>query len=61
MSTRFSLALAALFAAFAAPVPAAAFSNEIPRGIEWVNDWDRALATAAERGVPLLVSFANDD
>lgn len=53
---------AALAAAASAPRPAArAFSNEIPKGVEWVNDWDRALAAAAERGVPILVSFANDD
>jgi hypothetical protein len=53
--------LAALAAAAVlAPAPAAA-SNEIPPGIGWVNDWNRALVTAAERGVPLLVSFANDD
>ena len=51
---RSALLLAALFAA---PAP----SEEIPRGIGWVNDWDKALAAAAERGVPLLVSFANDD
>ena len=49
------LAVAALAA------PGARASNEIPKGIDWVNDWDRALAAAAERGVPLLVSFANDD
>jgi hypothetical protein len=36
-------------------------SDEIPKGIEWVNDWDRALATAADRGVPVIVSFANED
>jgi hypothetical protein len=56
-------ALAAVLAAAAAvlaPAPAPA-SNEIPPGIEWVNDWNRALVAAAERGVPLLVSFANDD
>ncbi len=53
---------AALAATVAAPAPAArAMSNEVPKGIGWVNDWDRALATAAERGVPILVSFANDD
>jgi hypothetical protein len=40
---------------------ATAASNEIPKGVEWVNDWDRALIAAAERGVPLLISFANDD
>ena len=41
--------------------PAARASNEIPPGIAWEKDWDGALAAAAERGVPLLVSFANDD
>ena len=60
MSTRVFLALAALLAVLGPPTPARAFSDEIPKGIDWVNDWDRALATAAERGVPLLVSFAND-
>jgi hypothetical protein len=56
------LAAALAAAAAAAPLPAArALSNEVPKGIDWVNDWDRALATAAERGVPILVSFANDD
>ena len=50
-----------LAAAFAAPAPVAAASDEIPKGVEWVNDWDRALIAAAERGVPLLISFANDD
>ncbi len=59
MSIRTSIALAALTVALAAP--AAAPSNEIPGGIGWVNDWDGALAAAAERGVPVLVSFANDD
>ena len=48
-------------ALFLAAVLAAAPSNEIPKGIDWVNDWDKALATAADLGVPLLVSFANDD
>lgn len=51
---RSALVLAALLAA-------PPLSNEIPRGIDWVNDWDKALATAADRGVPVLVSFANDD
>jgi hypothetical protein len=55
------LAAAALGAALAAPAPPAAASNEIPPGIPWVDDWDRALLAAAERGVPVLVSFANDD
>ena len=54
MTARCALVLAAMLAA-------PPLSNEIPGGIAWVNDWDRALATAAERGVPLLVSFANDD
>jgi hypothetical protein len=53
--------LAALAPGLALLAPAAGASNEIPEGIDWVNDWDRALAIAAERGVPLLVSFANDD
>lgn len=52
---RNAILLAALFAA------APPLSNEIPKGIDWVNDWDKALAAAADRGVPLLVSFANDD
>lgn len=55
------LAAAFLAAALAAPAAGTTPSNEIPRGIEWVNDWEKALATAAERGVPLMVSFANDD
>jgi hypothetical protein len=59
MRTTTILAAAMLAAAPAAPEARA--SDEIPKGVEWVNDWDRALATAAERGVPLLVSFANDD
>lgn len=50
---------ALLAAALLLPPPAPA-SEEIPPGIGWVNDWDGALAAAAERGVPLLVSFAND-
>ncbi|MCK6480319.1 MAG: hypothetical protein HUU06_04430 [Planctomycetaceae bacterium] len=50
---------AVLAAALLLP-PAAPASEEIPPGIGWVNDWDGALAAAAERGVPLLVSFAND-
>ena len=54
MRSRTVLALAALLAA-------PPLSNEIPKGIGWVNDWDKALAAAADRGVPLLVSFANDD
>jgi hypothetical protein len=54
-------ATAATAAATGAPPAARALSNEIPKGIEWVNDWDKALATAAERGVPVLISFANDD
>jgi len=45
----------------AALLLAAPLSNEIPKGIDWVNDWDKALGTAADRGVPVLVSFANDD
>ncbi len=59
---RTTLAALAAFAAAAtfAPAPAIA-SNEIPKGVEWVNDWDKALATAADRGVPVLISFANDD
>ena len=52
--TRNALILAALLAA-------PPLSNEVPKGIDWVNDWDKALAAAAERGAPLLVSFANDD
>jgi len=52
-------ALAALALA-GGPVPASA-SNSIPEGMDWVNDWDKATAAAAERGVPLLISFANDD
>ena len=48
-------------AAFAGGAPAADASNEIPPGIPWVDDWDEALLAAAERGVPVLVSFANDD
>ncbi len=52
---------AAALGALALAAPAARASNEIPKGIGWVNDWDRAIAAAAERGVPLLVSFANDD
>jgi len=51
--TRSAILLAAVFAA---PL----FSEEIPKGIDWVNDWDKALATAADRGVPVIVSFAND-
>lgn len=51
--TRYALVLAALLAA-------PPLSEEIPKGIDWVNDWDKALATAADRGVPVLVSFAND-
>jgi hypothetical protein len=54
MFARSALVAALLFAA-------PPLSNEIPKGIDWVNDWDKALATAADRGVPLLVSFANDD
>ncbi len=54
MMTRCALVLAAFLAA-------PPLSNEIPKGVEWVNDWDKALATAADRGVPVLVSFANDD
>lgn len=53
-------ASAALAAALLAPAPAPALSEEIPPGIAWVNDWDKALVAAAERGVPLLVSFANE-
>jgi hypothetical protein len=60
MRVRATIAAAALAAALFAP-PAAVASNEIPKGIGWVNDWDKAVAAAAERGVPLLVSFANDD
>jgi hypothetical protein len=59
--TTWILAAALAAAATAAPRPARALSNEVPKGIAWVNDWDKALAAAAERGVPLLVSFANDD
>jgi hypothetical protein len=55
-----ALASAALAALLLAPAAATCLSNEIPKGIGWVNDWDKALAAAAERGVPLLVSFAND-
>lgn len=58
MKIRDALILTALLAA---PPAAAALSNEIPRGVDWVNDWDGALAAAAERGVPVIVSFANDD
>jgi hypothetical protein len=47
-------------AALGQPDPGA-LSNEIPKGVDWVNDWDKALATAAERGCPVLISFANDD
>ena len=57
---KLATAVAVLAAAawlFAAPARA---SEEIPKGIEWVNDWDGALAAAAERGVPVIVSFAND-
>ena len=62
MRLRLTAAAVALAAGLlAAPAPPAAASNEIPKGIGWVNDWDKALAAAAERGVPLLVSFANDD
>ena len=52
---------AAILGVAAVAAPAAQASNEIPKGIDWVNDWDKALAAAADRGVPLLVSFANDD
>lgn len=55
------MAATAVLAALLAPAAASALSNQVPEGIAWVNDWDRALATAAEKGVPLLVSFANDD
>jgi hypothetical protein len=48
-------------AAFAGGAPAADASNEIPPGVEWQKSWDGALLAAAERGVPVLVSFANDD
>jgi len=60
---RIAKCLAALAAATAllSPASLAEASNEIPKGIEWVNDWDRALIAAAERGVPVLISFANDD
>lgn len=59
--TTLLLAAALAAAAAAAPVEARALSNEIPKGVDWVNDWDKALATAAERGCPVLISFANDD
>ena len=59
MGTR-TLAAAVLAAGLLAPGAAIA-SDEIPRGVDWVNDWDKALATAAERGVPVIISFANDD
>ena len=61
MRIRNVVAAAILTAGFIAPSGAAALSNEIPPGIGWVNDWDGALAAAAERGAPLLISFANDD
>ena len=54
--------LAAAVLDFELLAPPAAFASEvIPKGIDWVNDWDKALATAAERGVPLLISFASDE
>jgi hypothetical protein len=61
MSRTVGFALLAAAAAALPPAPAARASNEIPRGVEWVNNWDKALIAAAERGVPVLVSFANDD
>ena len=48
-------------AVFAGGSPAADASNEIPPGVDWQKSWDGALLAAAERGVPVLVSFANDD
>ncbi len=57
---RTAVASAALAAALLAPAPAPALSEEIPPGIGWVNDWDKALVAAAERGVPLIISFANE-
>ena len=54
------LAAAAAWA-FAGGAPAATASNEIPPGIAWAKSWDGALLEAAERGVPVLVSFADDD
>jgi hypothetical protein len=47
--------------AFAGGAPEASASNEIPPGVAWAKSWDGALLEAAERGVPVLVSFANDD
>lgn len=58
---RVTAAFAGLALAAALFPPAAAASNQIPEGIDWVNDWDKALLAAAERGVPVLLSFANDD
>jgi len=55
------LAAMAVAAALPGAAPGAAPSNEIPPGVEWQNSWDGALLAAAERGVPVLVSFANDD
>lgn len=51
---------AVLLAGFACAAPAAA-SNSIPEGVDWVDDWNTALVQAAERGAPVLISFANDD
>ena len=53
--------LAAVLAAGLLAPPAAVASEVIPKGIDWVNDWDKALAAAADRGVPLLISFASDE
>ena len=61
MRFRNGLAAAILGSGLGAFSGAWALSNQIPPGIDWVNNWDGALAAAAERGVPLLVSFANDD
>ena len=58
---RLSTVAAAVLVAAAFAPSAAKGSNEIPKGIDWVNDWDKALAAASDRGVPILVSFANDD
>jgi len=58
---RIPATFAAVLAAGLLAPPAAVASEVIPKGIDWVNDWDKALATAAERGVPVLISFASDD
>ncbi len=58
---RLRVAMLAVAGVFVLAAPPAAASDDFPKGVEWMRDWNAALRSAADRGVPLLVSFANDD